>query len=79
MIATLFQSLNINIDEPQRDDQQSEKLMQPVLFVMRNMMHIFTMIGKLWTNEPIVIEVSLSVNLLIHRLIFLFPVFPVPV
>lgn len=58
MIATLFQSLNINIDEPQRDDTQSEKLMQPVLFVMQNMMHIFTAIGKLWTKETIVMEVS---------------------
>lgn len=58
MIATLFQSLNINIEEPQRDDTQTEKLMQPVLFVMQNMMHIFTTIGKLWTKEPIVIEVS---------------------
>lgn len=58
MIATLFQSLNINTDEPQRDDPQSEKLMQPVLFVMQNMMHIFTAIGKLWTKEPTVIEVS---------------------
>lgn len=59
MIATLFQSLNINIDEPQRDNNaQSEKLVQPVLFVMRNMMHIFTIIGKLWSKEPLVIEVS---------------------
>ncbi|XP_037040753.1 importin-13 [Bradysia coprophila] len=56
MIATLFQSLNINIDEPQRDSAQSEKLVQPVLFVMRNMMHIFTTIGKLWSKEPLVIE-----------------------
>lgn len=60
MIATLFQSLNINIDEPQREDTQSEKLMQPVLFVMQNMMFIFTAIGKLWTKETIVIEVSHS-------------------
>lgn len=58
MIATLFQSLNINIEEPQRDDTNAEKLMQPVLFVMQNMMHIFTAIGKLWTTETIVIEVS---------------------
>lgn len=58
MIATLFQSLNINIEEPQRDDTNAEKLMQPVLFVMQNMMHIFTAIGKLWTKETIVIEVS---------------------
>lgn len=59
MIATLFQSLNINIDEPPRDDiAQTEKLVQPVLFVMRNMMHIFAKIGKLWSKEPLVIEVS---------------------
>lgn len=60
MIATLFQSLNINIDEPPRDDTQTEKLIQPVLYVMQNMMHIFTIIGRLWTKEPTVIEVSLE-------------------
>lgn len=58
MIATLFQSLNINIDEPQREEAQPEKLMQPVLFVMQNMMHIFASIGKLWNKETLVIEVS---------------------
>lgn len=59
MIATLFQSLNINTeDQPPRDQAQGEKVMQPVLFVMQNMMEIFTTIGNLWTKETTVIEVS---------------------
>lgn len=59
MIATLFQSLNINTEE-QPQDTHKEKLMQPVLFVMQNMMHIFIAIGKLWTKDSTVIEVSIQ-------------------
>ncbi|KAJ6635779.1 Importin-13 [Pseudolycoriella hygida] len=56
MIATLFQSLNINVEDPKSDAAPTQKLMQPVLFVMKNMMYVFTTIGKLWSKDPFVMD-----------------------
>ncbi|XP_037947984.1 importin-13 [Teleopsis dalmanni] len=65
MIATLFSSLNTDVD----DDNQINEMqsMQPVLIVMQKTMPIFRLIAEVWVDELEVLETAC--NALKHAII----------